>query len=133
MALPAAEGTAGPVAETASPAEGPSASLLLRKPSGEERLLTFSRRPLGIDWEIRLPLVIRSVNAGGAGAQMGVEPGDQLLGCNGETFEGKGAWSCHEALQEAFKVLPVTNLTFGRAASNGYHLLRFSGHSCGPA
>jgi len=72
----------------------------------ELKSLIFERRPLGLDFYMRTPVVIKSVNTQGHGFEKGVQEGWEVVSINNEDMTNQLFEVIHEKLGKAAAVLP---------------------------
>eukprot|EP00927_Polykrikos_kofoidii_P055709 TRINITY_DN49923_c0_g1_i1.p1 TRINITY_DN49923_c0_g1~~TRINITY_DN49923_c0_g1_i1.p1 ORF type:complete len:162 (-),score=32.44 TRINITY_DN49923_c0_g1_i1:56-541(-) len=56
--------------------------------NGKEETVTFTKRPLGMDFDKRVPIIMKRVTPNGHGYDLGVKAGWTLLAVNGEDITG---------------------------------------------
>lgn len=73
---------------------------------GSTEDLTFTHRPLGLDFILSNPIPIKSVQEGRLGDQLGVKPGWLILGIDGNDVTGHGLKHTFELLRLRAGLLP---------------------------
>lgn len=73
---------------------------------GVANIIVFKKAPLGINFENRMPLVVKKVLLGGQAEVMGVEKGWVIKSLNGESTEGIDYPKAMEIIKEGMASLP---------------------------
>jgi predicted metalloprotease with PDZ domain len=77
-------------------------------PSTEEvKEISFTRRPLGIDFNKKVPITVKQVNPDSAGAARGIRPGWQMVSINNNDVSNCTFDEVFRQLKAGAEVLPV--------------------------
>mmetsp|Transcript_125940 Transcript_125940/g.352634 ORF Transcript_125940/g.352634 Transcript_125940/m.352634 type:complete len:166 (-) Transcript_125940:227-724(-) len=63
------------------------AIMVFELPDGSVKPLTFTRKPLGLDFSKSMPLIVRGVSSGSAGEELGVQCGWRLIRVAGMSLD----------------------------------------------
>mmetsp|Transcript_56275 Transcript_56275/g.131856 ORF Transcript_56275/g.131856 Transcript_56275/m.131856 type:complete len:129 (-) Transcript_56275:109-495(-) len=75
-------------------------------PDGKTQDVVFQRRPLGLDFDKSMPLVVRKVHPNQHAEELGVQSGWKILRVNGQSIETATFDECFKLLKEASGRLP---------------------------
>mmetsp|Transcript_112277 Transcript_112277/g.312433 ORF Transcript_112277/g.312433 Transcript_112277/m.312433 type:complete len:117 (-) Transcript_112277:270-620(-) len=98
------------VVRTLKPAFGaPSHEIILRfrLPDGVEKDCTFTRKPLGFDFEKNMPIVVKRVKEGGNAEELGVQPGWIVLAVGDQDIADLDFMAALGRLRERSNSLPT--------------------------
>jgi len=70
-------------------------------PGQETRMVTFSKTPLGLDFDKKVPVTMKRVHSGGHGAELGVQAGWLIGAINGQDVKSKDVQYVYELLRSA--------------------------------
>lgn len=94
----------------AEPSQDPAAPQMLLtfwSPASDTRMtVAFGMRPLGIDFNKRIPITIKGVREGSWAAMNGVEVGQQLVAVDGQELSGMSIPELHHILMVKSQALP---------------------------
>merc|ERR1719203_615660 len=74
---------------------------------GSRRSMSFVRRPLGLDFNKATPIVIQRIHPGAHANELGVQPGWQVVGLNGEDVSKMGFDYSYQILRRSAEALPM--------------------------
>eukprot|EP00747_Dinoflagellata_sp_TGD_P167238 gnl/TRDRNA2_/TRDRNA2_191275_c0_seq1.p1 gnl/TRDRNA2_/TRDRNA2_191275_c0~~gnl/TRDRNA2_/TRDRNA2_191275_c0_seq1.p1 ORF type:complete len:136 (-),score=13.01 gnl/TRDRNA2_/TRDRNA2_191275_c0_seq1:65-472(-) len=100
-------GTAG-FAEAYPVIEPKPMSLGFVTPEGESKKVQFTSRPLGLDFNMRAPIIINGVDQGSSGDQLGVKAGWKLTSVNGQDVTKVDFQKVYDMLSSYSRQLPQT-------------------------
>mmetsp|Transcript_54434 Transcript_54434/g.129726 ORF Transcript_54434/g.129726 Transcript_54434/m.129726 type:complete len:123 (+) Transcript_54434:121-489(+) len=75
-------------------------------PDGTAKDIVFWRRPMGIDFDKSVPLIVKKVHPSGHAEQQGVEKGWRVVHVNDESLKDLSFEGCFKILKGAASKLP---------------------------
>eukprot|EP00747_Dinoflagellata_sp_TGD_P165023 gnl/TRDRNA2_/TRDRNA2_185781_c0_seq1.p1 gnl/TRDRNA2_/TRDRNA2_185781_c0~~gnl/TRDRNA2_/TRDRNA2_185781_c0_seq1.p1 ORF type:complete len:126 (-),score=31.18 gnl/TRDRNA2_/TRDRNA2_185781_c0_seq1:123-500(-) len=93
--------------ETTSPMDAAALMLGLQKDDGSVVELSFRRRPLGLDFEKKAPIMIKKVQAKSHAEDVGLKVGWTVVSINGEDVTKKDFAYQYDCIRKASKALPA--------------------------
>mmetsp|Transcript_22154 Transcript_22154/g.40754 ORF Transcript_22154/g.40754 Transcript_22154/m.40754 type:complete len:127 (-) Transcript_22154:146-526(-) len=94
------------VVESRAPDSGSELVFTFGLPDGKTQDVVFKRRPLGLDFDKSMPLVVRKVHPNQHAEELGVQSGWKILCVNGQSIETATFEECFKLLKEASGRLP---------------------------
>eukprot|EP00747_Dinoflagellata_sp_TGD_P187539 gnl/TRDRNA2_/TRDRNA2_45255_c0_seq1.p1 gnl/TRDRNA2_/TRDRNA2_45255_c0~~gnl/TRDRNA2_/TRDRNA2_45255_c0_seq1.p1 ORF type:complete len:145 (+),score=19.23 gnl/TRDRNA2_/TRDRNA2_45255_c0_seq1:64-498(+) len=73
---------------------------------GESKTVTFTKRPLGLDFDMRAPIIISAITPGSYAEQLGVQAGWKIVSVNSKDVSNASFQDAYDSLQAGFRQLP---------------------------